>query len=1006
MAKAPPADHDDPVINSSLSVPLFVSTLILMLTLVWAIYDEVYTLRPWKDYQARFVATYSAHLKQLKPKQAQLEQEIKDSDGYQEFTADIEEAEAQAAERIREIDQRISRGVNPRMVAVRQAFQTLQGEIGAQVYLIEVSDSESAKESYNQEIAEINERQQDLNLVLADGSGTSEAVTMTYDQLGAELEHLRTLRAELQAERVDLVAPAAAIRTERDAYLQERLYGLTELQVDGLITKMDNFSGGIRQIHLADIDLVDRCESCHLGNREPVELTTASMGGERVFASHPKQDLLKIHDPEEFGCIGCHNGNGRATSSIAKGHGTYKHWLWPLHEKENIEAGCHQCHSAEIVTDQAETLNMGRELFMNKGCWGCHRFEGYDREAEELTSIQQRIITLGKEQGANRKEAQLSIELGDGADEDDEAQRYYERAETLTLRNSGLDSQMTTLRLEAKNLANEVKKFGPSLKEIKVKLRKEWIPVWLKDPHEFRPGSKMPVFRLGDDDIQAISAYIWQNAVDGDLEQHPPGNPERGQELFETRGCLGCHSIGTGENQIGGDFAANLSRVGEKTSYNFLVRWIHNPRETTPDPNQPDGAIQLTPVMPSLRLSVEETRDIASYLITKKTDAAYDNDAAFMDSAEMAEKGEALVRHYGCAGCHEISGMETEGRIGTELTLEGSKPVERLDFALKTHEAEHDGWYNHKGFFTRKLKNPAVWDEGKVKAPLEKLRMPNFNLGEEEITALSTFLIGAVDTQFPKQYRHEPEDARRDIQEGWWMIRRYNCNGCHQIRPGDVTSFMTMPRYDDPEWAEQLPPQLYTEGARVQPEWLTGFLANPAQSESDIHRNGLRTYLQARMPTFYFSDRQVAKLMRFFMARSSQPLPYLPEAPEPLTDRERTMSRQLFSSRAAPCLKCHATGNAIRDRNATAPNFLLARERLKPDWTYRWMLEPAGIAPGTAMPSELFRHEDERWIFDGPLPATFQGYEKDHADLLVRYMFQFTPEELRRLLATAGASGG
>ena len=739
MAKAPPADHDDPVINSSLSVPLFVSTLILMLTLVWAIYDELYSLRPWKDYQARFVTTYSAYLKQLKPKQAQLEQEIKGSEGYQELTTDIEEAEAQATEQLGEINKQANQGVNPRMDAVRRAFQTLQGEVSAQVYLLEVSDSEADKESYNEEIAEIKQRQQDLNIVLDDGSGTSETVTMTYDQLGVEFGRLRSLRAELQAEMVTLGAPAKAIRGERDVYLQERLNGLTELQVDGLINKMETFSGGIRQIHLADIDLVDRCESCHLGTREPVELSAASMRGEAVFASHPNPDLLKIHDPEAFGCVGCHNGNGRATSSIAKGHGTYKHWLFPLYEKENIEAGCQQCHSREVVTDQAETLNKGRALFLNRGCWGCHRFEGFDREAQELATVQQQIQILAKEQASNRKEARLSIELGDVAAEDDVALRHYARAETLTLRNSSLDSEVTTLLGQAKNLAREVKKFGPSLREIKVKLRKEWIPVWLKNPHEFRPGSKMPVFRLEDEDVQAISAYIWRNAIEGNLEQHPPGNAERGQELFETRGCLGCHSIGTGEDQIGGDFAANLSRVGEKTSYNFLVRWIHNPREVTPDPNDPEGGIRFTPVMPSLRLSVSETRDIASYLITQKTDATYE-DAAFMDSAEMAEKGEALVRHYGCSGCHEISGMEAEGRIGTELTLEGSKPVERLDFALKTHEAEHDGWYNHKGFFSRKLKNPAFYDEGKVKAPLEKLRMPNFNLGDDEITAPDDFL--------------------------------------------------------------------------------------------------------------------------------------------------------------------------------------------------------------------------------------------------------------------------
>ncbi len=32
---------------------------------------------------------------------------------------------------------------------------------------------------------------------------------------------------------------------------------------------------------------------------------------------------------------------------------------------------------------------------------------------------------------------------------------------------------------------------------------------------------------------------------------------------------------------VGGDFAANLSRVGEKDNYDYLVRWILNPRTRT-----------------------------------------------------------------------------------------------------------------------------------------------------------------------------------------------------------------------------------------------------------------------------------------------------------------------------------------------------------------------------------------------------------------------------------------
>ena len=52
-----------------------------------------------------------------------------------------------------------------------------------------------------------------------------------------------------------------------------------------------------------------------------------------------------------------------------------------------------------------------------------------------------------------------------------------------------------------------------------------------------------------------------------------------------------------------------------------------------------------------------------------------------MDDPKLKDEGKKWVRHYGCAGCHEISGFEDEGRIGTELTFEGSKPIERLDFA-------------------------------------------------------------------------------------------------------------------------------------------------------------------------------------------------------------------------------------------------------------------------------------------------------------------------------------
>ena len=157
------------------------------------------------------------------------------------------------------------------------------------------------------------------------------------------------------------------------------------------------------------------------------------------------------------------------------------------------------------------------------------------------------------------------------------------------------------------------------------------------------------------------------------------------------------------------------------------------------------------------------------------------------------------------------------------------------------------------------------------------------------------------------------------------------------------------------------------------------------------------------MPTFNFSPNELRVLVRFFMAVSSQNEPYIPEQMKPMTEAEKSIARNIFVS-GTPCLKCHITGEPTHDAKAIAPNFLLAGERLKPDWTFRWLLDPAQIAPGTAMPTGLFKKDQDRWVVNLPNPpADVANYHDDHARLLVRYMFLMTPDEQRRLLAATPA---
>src|SRR5271167_709534 len=1057
MVPEKPIPEDDPVVSRSLAPHYLVAMLVLTATLFWALWDEDIGQRPWKTFQNEWKTRYSAFLKNAHSQSNTSEKEVESNPDYLALKQAYASAAQEAAPRIKEINEKL-RDLGAQILAVQNTFTDRRAYVSASTYAIETETSASSKQSKQSDLAKYEQEVTTVNY--PDGSKK----TYDYPHLEETYNELRNERTALSAELGELIKPVNEQKAKLDAYLSDHMVTLTPPQMTGLLDKTEALSPKIQQINVPEANIVDRCESCHMGIREPVKLTAAAMSlkGKKpddyahAFTSHPEPELLKTHDPEKFGCSPCHQGNGRATTSIEKAHGTYEHWLWPLFPRGNVEAGCQTCHAADMVlvtNDVGWTLSEGKDLYRQRGCLGCHRYEGYDKEPEDLLSIAQQIKQLDQEKKENLKQAAYMMKQADAAESNDEANHLNDQAVALKVTNSKLDLRLVQLDRTTKSLLQDEKKVGPNLKDVRLKLNKNWIPVWLKKPSDFRATTKMPNFRLSDEKIKAISAYLWQSAFTDPLPKHKPGSAARGKELFETRGCLACHSMREGGEMEGGSFAANLTRVGEKDNYDYLVRWVHNARERTrpycmyekkdigPEDYAKKGLpyvfdlghtrcpndghelqVQNMTVMPSLRLSPQDAEDVASYLITlKKQELSAYPDAAYMDDPNLKEEGKKWIRHYGCSGCHEISGMEEEGRIGTELTFEGSKPIERLDFALLTEVAQRGSgepivdaddlarlpegpakgpWYDHKGFFEHKLAEPNIWDKGKIKPELEQLRMPNLHLTKDQVQSLTTFLMGSEESALPASYQYRPLDYRRDIQEGWWVVKKYNCMGCHQFIAGQKSSLMTMPRYQDAQ--EQLPPKLLTEGARVEPEWLLHFLENPALSENDTNRNGVRSYLQVRMPTFSFSENELGKLVRFFQALARQPFPYIPDQTPLLTAKETDMARSLFSSPAAPCLKCHATGDPAHDRTATAPNFLQAKGRLKADWVERWIIDPQAISPGTSMPSGLFKRENNHWVFAGPTPPSFQGYDKDHTKLLVDYIFQLTAEEQRRVSASMG----
>jgi cytochrome c2 len=1158
VKREPDGPAPDPITSRSTSAILLVSALLLTGVLVWSLYDEVYGMRPWKGYQQSFAKRYDRYLARLQKRGFQSEEEVRKRDEYLRLDAEAKAARELAKPKQAEIDKKVA-FIDDQLNAISDEFQNRRGRITVAAYKVETTDDKD-KQKLRHDVDEMKSQKSVVQMPVGDGSNKTVKTEFTFDQLQDKYVSLKDEKGRLLAYKGELLKPASDLEKKREEYLKNNVTSVTEQQVKLTRQGLDKFDFGLRQVNVNGDMIVDRCESCHLGARSSIPIRPADMmpvgRGKasrpdmlaRAFVSHPDPELLKIHDPEKFGCSSCHWGNGRATTSIEKGHGENKFWLHPLFSKENAEAGCNQCHTADRVLQGAPKLTEGKDLFYQRGCVGCHRYEGFDRETDALSNTRQLAKQLEEEVVANEHEAKVArADSSAPGVSDERATQLLARAESLIVTNSQIEAKIDQLNTQSRYLMQDQKKVGPNLKDARLKLRKEWIPEWLKDPQVFRPGTKMPTFwylsggnnsivppAQQDDERKAIAAYLWQSALEGQLPQQPPGDNKHGEELFKTRGCLACHSIGEGEQKIGGEFAANLTRVGQKENFDYIVRWIHNPRERTapycpkekrdltPEdyrkhgqdfvfdttkhtrcPN--DGAelqVQNMTVMPNFRLSDQDSRDIATYLMSLTPPAQYP-DASYMDDPALAGKGKTLIKQYGCAGCHEIRGFEDEQRIGKELTAEGATPLERLDFARMTQPAEEGKdpdtgkeiidprtkeattWYNHRGFFEHKLAEPGIYDKGKEKDPREHLRMPKPFLKDEWKTALTTFLLGSVGAEganVPASFFYNPTDQQKAVQDGWWVVKKYNCMGCHSVQVGQKSVLWGLPQYqqggtlgDVQLGPEQLPPGLMTEGARVDPNWLLRFLCDPSLSNGNKecinlggqsiasmpggapstesgngrgnvanqgsgpggggqtvqpggaaqpggaqqqaggstvgalkpqpgeNRNGVRTYLRVRMPTFSFSPNELRTLARFFLAVSAQQEPYIKQDLEPLTEGERDLARSLFTSQAAPCLKCHMTGDATHDQTATAPNFLQAGQRLKQDWTFRWLLDPQRIMPGTAMPSELFKRDGERWVFNGPLPPSAADYQGDHAHLLVRYLLSLTPEEQARARSTIPA---
>jgi len=289
------------------------------------------------------------------------------------------------------------------------------------------------------------------------------------------------------------------------------------------------------------------------------------------------------------------------------------------------------------------------------------------------------------------------------------------------------------------------------------------------------------------------------------------------------------------------------------------------------------------------------------------------------------QEGFRIAREYGCAGCHNIPGLENENKVSVSLSNLGRKRIDEIDFGDTKVPHTWDDW------FFGKIENSRQYATDRIVS-----KMPVFALADSEIVMLRTVMRGMTKDVPEPEYRKPFDKILQNVEAGRRLTKRYNCISCHKIEEiGGSIRAVT-------EGEGMTPPFLLPEGSKVQEEWLHGFLKNPTT---------IRPWISIRMPTFSLTDAEITTISNYFLGLHKQTLglrDYSAYTPDP---KYVAVGKALFED--LQCLSCHYTGKIPEGKGPEdlAPNLAMAKSRLKPEWVDAWIALPDSISPGTRMPN-------------------------------------------------------
>lgn len=639
------------------------------------------------------------------------------------------------------------------------------------------------------------------------------------------------------------IAPAKDYFSEWHGY-QRQYLNMIRNRGDA-VTLRHHFHGGINQIWIPKLDVVDRCQTCHVG------LGEASLADvkEQPFRAHP----VIPHKLTEFGCVICHRGQGAATT-VKEAHHSAMAGEEPILPARYIESSCGQCHHEPL--EGTPRLNQGRTMLARYGCVRCHNVtlpDGSKMEPTDnpppLTHIADKtsrewIFAWLKDPTSYSASATMpNFNLSDADASDISAfliaSSVPQPGDTMAVPAQGPEPDLTagaSLYGEsfcaschaAQNAAGNLVggDLGPELTNVGTKVKPEWLMAWMRDPQKYDPATPMPQYRWTDQQLKLITAYV-QSKNDPDLLANVHLQPAtkaqiaHGKQLVIEYGCSSCHEI-PGVPRAD-NFGPDLSRIGSKpvvqlvflpgmehTLPAYLAQKVRQPRSFGPSLR-----------MPRYNFNSSQVEAVTTALLSL-TDRSFSLPASLQVPAvhetnyQPAGQAGQIMTSLNCLSCHRINGHG--GDMAPDLSWEGSS-VQRQ-------------WLDDF------LKNPNTLRPALIR------RMPKFNLSDSERSVLTDYIMTVYQTaafqrdQMPLAgYPPELVEKGRQL-----FYSKYDCQSCHMVNPNQDKGYIG--------------PMLTKVGARLNAAWIFHYLKDPQalrpgtiepnQHMSDDDARALTAFLMAQ----------------------------------------------------------------------------------------------------------------------------------------------------------------